>query len=53
MPKIIYKPPVSQQGKDFGTREKSQRARKGVKKFGTDKIVKKKKANFIYVNKMF
>jgi len=45
MPKIIYKPPVSQQGKDFGTREKSQRAKKRVKKFGTDKIVKKKKAN--------
>ena len=41
MPKIIYKPPVSQQGKDFGTREKSQRARKGVKKFGTDRIVPK------------
>ena len=34
MPKIIYKPPVALQGKDFGTREKSQRAKKGVKKFG-------------------
>lgn len=45
MPKIIYKPPVALQGKDFGTREKSQRAKKGVKKFGTDRVVKKPKVN--------
>ena len=45
MPKIIYNPPVALQGKDFGTREKSQRAKKGVKKFGTDRVVKKPKVN--------
>ena len=43
MPKIVYKPPVSVQGKDFGTRERSQRERKKVKKFGTERIVKKSK----------
>ena len=43
MPKIVYKPPVSVQKKDFGTRERSQRERKKVKKFGTEKIVKQKK----------
>ena len=51
MPKIIYKPPVAMQGKDFGTREKSQRAKKEVKKFGTDLIVtKKRKVNLKHKN---